>query len=415
MPADYDEWAALGNPDWAWSRILPVFRRLEDDQDAKGDVHGTGGPTPIRRYALADLWPAQRAFLDACCALGFPKVEDHNHPEATGVGSGPWNFRDDGVRVSTAIAYLLPARPRPNLTIRSHCLVDRLLLNGSRVVGVELEDSGVKEQVVGKRITLSAGALGSPAILLRSGIGPPEDLRRLGIEPRVPLAGVGANLIEHAGVGLSWAAPPGVVDETTPLVQIVLRYTAPRSNYANDMQTLLFQSLPQPALRLRTLLMKPCSRGHLRLRDRDPHVQPDIRLNLASEPEDVRRLVEGLRLLSEMIRTPPLSDQAARTITFDDGAALPADDAHLLLAQQDQLEAYVRRAVRHYVHPVGTARMGAAGDPGAVVDEHCRVWGMANLRVVDASVMPTIPRANTNLACIMIGERVAAWMRDEPE
>ena len=415
MPADYDEWAALGNSDWAWAQLLPVFSRLEDDRDVQGDYHGAGGPIPIRRYALAELGPAQRALVDACGELGFPFVHDHNHPASTGVGSGTWNLRSDGVRVSTALAYLLPARHRSNLTIRPHCLVDRVLLDGARAVGLELESARTAERLFGKRITLCGGAIGSPAILLRSGIGPAKDLDGLGIEPLVPLSGVGLNLVEHAGVGLSWEAPPGLVDENTPFIQALLRYTAPNSDQPNDMQVTLSQALPQPALRLRTLLMKPQSRGMLQLRARDPHVQPDIRLNLASHPEDRRRLSEGLRLLSALIRAPQLVALGAHLVTLDDGTGMPTAEMVAMFSREDQRDTYVQRVVRHYVHPVGTTRMGSKGDPEAVVDQHCRVWGIQNLRVVDASVMPTIPRANTNLTCIMIAERVARWMREEAQ
>ncbi len=146
--------------------------------------------------------------------------------------------------------------------------------------------------------------------------------------------------------------------------------------------------------------MKPRSSGVLQLRSRDPHIQPNIRLNLASDPEDVRRLGEGLRLLSRLIRTSQLVDQGAYTIILDDGETLSREDIVARIEQETWLEGYIRRTVSHYVHPVGTARMGLDGDPGAVVDQHCRVRGVTHLRVVDASVMPTIPRANTNLTCI---------------
>ncbi len=235
MPVDYDEWAMLGNPAWSWSQVLPFFTRLEDDREMQGAFHGVGGPTPIRRYARAELGPAQQAFVDACIELGFPEVQDQNHPESTGGGSGAWNLRGESQRVSTAIAYLLAARQRPNLTIRPDCLVDRVLFDGKRAIGVEREQGGSREQLFGRRITLSAGAIGSPAILLRSGIGPEVDLRAMGIEPLVALAGVGANLIEHSGIGLGWAALPGVLDEKSPFTQTLLRYTAPQSDMIPDM------------------------------------------------------------------------------------------------------------------------------------------------------------------------------------
>ncbi len=412
MPADYDEWAALGNSDWNWANVLPVFIRIEDDRDAQDDYHGVGGPIPMRRYAPGELGPVQAAFAEACKELGFPIAHDHNHPEATGIGLGPFNLRNDNVRVSTAIAYLLPARGRPNLSIRSDCLVDRVLFDGNRAIGVELESHDGPERVLGKRVALSAGAIGTPAILLRSGIGPADDLRAIGIAPNIAMDGVGRSLIDHAGVGFSWDAAPGTVDESTPVAQVLLRYTAPGSCLENDMQAYLLQVLsPHPKLLIRALLLKPHSSGTLQLRSRDAKVQPVIQLNLASEAEDARRLGDGLRLLGKFIQTPQLGPHLAHSVILDDGETLPIRTVGELLKQSDWVNAHVQSVVRHYVHPVGSARMGPANDPGAVVDQHGRVHGTAGLRIADASVMPTIPRANTNLTCIMIGERVAGWMR----
>jgi choline dehydrogenase len=408
-PADYDEWAALGNPEWGWERVLPVFRRLEDDPETPAPYHGVGGPIPIRRWRDGELLPTQRAFLAACRALGFPAIADHNAPGASGVGPGPRNVRD-GVRVSTAIAYLLPARGRANLTLRPHCLVDRVLLDGTRAVGLSIECAGAVEQVFGRRITLSGGAVGTPAILLRSGIGPAEDLGRLGIAPVVDLPGVGANLIDHARVAISLATrtdPP----DAPPLWQVLLHCTAPGSAEPNDLQIALFTNPVQPVSTLRAHLMRPRSRGVLRLRDRDPHHQPDIRLNLASDLEDERRLVEGVRLLGALANTPVLAEQQTGRVVLGDGRDASAAEAYAALETTQDIAAYVRRTVGHYVHPVGTARMGPSDDGGAVVDQRCRVRGVDGLRVADASVMPNVPRANTNLTCIMIGERVADWVR----
>jgi choline dehydrogenase len=264
-PADYDGWAARGNPEWGWARVLPAFCRLEDDPEVPAPYHGTGGPIPIRRWRDAELLPTQRAFAAACGAVGFPAVADHNAPGASGVGPGPFNVRD-GVRVSTALAYLLPARGRPNLTIRPRCLVDRVLLDGPRAVGLAVEGAGAggREWVRGRRITLAAGALGTPAILLRSGVGPADDLRRLGIAPVVDLPGVGANLIDHAMVSVrltTRSVPP----EVPPLGQVVAWCTAPGSAEPNDLQLLLMMSGLQPASMLAVGLMRPRSRGALRL------------------------------------------------------------------------------------------------------------------------------------------------------
>ena len=196
VPADYDEWAALGNDAWGWAEVLPHFRRLEDDPEGADELHGRGGPIAIRRWRRDELIPTQRAFYEVCRRLGFEEVADHNHPQATGVGPFPQN-RLDRLRLSTAIAYLLPARHRPNLAIRPHCLVNRVLFADDRAVGVEVHTDGELQPVYGRRITLAAGAIGSPAILLRSGIGPRDALLDLGIEPVADLSGVGAGLVDH--------------------------------------------------------------------------------------------------------------------------------------------------------------------------------------------------------------------------
>jgi choline dehydrogenase len=410
-PADYDEWKAVGNSEWSWETVLPVLIRIEDDPGASGEFHGLGGPVPVRRYTNAELWPFHAASLAACRALGFPLTNDHNHPEATGVGSGQWNIDANRTRISTAIGYLLPARERPNLAIQADCLVDRVVFDGRRAVGVEVVQNDVRQTVSGRRITLSAGAVGSPSILLRSGVGPAEEIKAIGIEPKLSLRGVGRNLVEHAMVRLGWNAVPGPVDESAQCFQVVMRYTAPGSQVVNDMQVVPSQVPAQPLLKLSAALMKPLSRGTLRLHSADAHQQPDIRLNLASDPEDARRLREAVRLLTALVRTPQLAALGSENIVFDNGDAVRASELADLAARDEWADAYVQRSVIHYVHPVGTARMGPVHDPDSVVDQHGRVHGLAGLRVADASIMPTIPRANTHLTCVMIGERVAEWMR----
>ncbi len=418
MPADYDEWRALGNTDWDWARVLPVFRDIEADELGAGDYHGGDGPIPIRRYGSIEHGPAQAAFVAACEALDFSTSPDNNHPDATGVGSGPWNHRLAGnqtIRGSTAIAYLLPARDRESLTILADCLVDRVLFERNQAVGVEVKNATGRERLLGRRITLCGGAFGSPSILLRSGVGPADDLVALDVEPRISLDGVGRNLTDHAFSSVSWETPPGVIDEDSPLIQVLLRYTARGSSQDNDMQVIPFQYLPQPAFQLGTMLMKPHSRGTLQLRSKDPEVQPNLRFNLASEREDIRRLVEGLKLLSKLVQTPDLIAIGSDRVSIWDGSTLPATKFAKLVDQDAWAQEYVLRSVRHYVHAVGTARMGPANDPGAVVDQHGRVHGAVGLRVADASIMPTIPRANTSLTCIMIGERIATWMREQDD
>ena len=417
VPADYDEWAALGNDDWSWASVLPHFRRLEDDPDGDDTVHGRGGPIAICRWRPDQLIPTQRAFLDVCRRLGFPDVADHNHPEATGVGMFPQNRRDR-LRLSTAIAYLLPARERANLVVRPRCLVDRVVFEHDRAVGVEVALNGARERIHGRRVTLAAGAIGSPAILLRSGIGPKEGLLDLGFEPVVESPGVGANLIDHPVTRVLLVPRPGSCELESPLAQVVLRYTAPGSREFNDMQQVIFShvdvagiggekavaTIGTPlAIGLPVALERPLARGRVSLASPDPGVAPLIELNYAADPEDLRRLVEGVRLAWLIAHQPEITSHA-------DHVAVLTEET---IGSDEALAAYVRATVATQFHPCGTAKMGPLDDATAVVDQHCRVRGVRDLRVVDASIMPTIPRANINLTCIMIGEHVADWMRDE--
>ena len=411
VPADYDEWATLGNDAWSWAEVLPYFRRLEDDREGSEELHGRGGPVAIGRWRREELIPIQRAFFEVSRRLGFDEVADHNHPQATGVGPFPQNRRGR-LRLSTAMAYLLPARQRHNLTIRAHCLVDRVVVGHDRALGLEFDASGERETAYARRITIAAGAIGTPAILWRSGMGPKEAVLELGIEPVVDLPGVGANLIDHPVTRVLLVPKSGSCDLETPLAQVVLRYTARGSNEFNDMQQVVFSHVDLArmgggqavkavgallAIGLPVALERPLSRGRLSLASRDPHAHPLVELNYTADPEDLRRLVEGVRL----------AWQFAHHV---ERVALLTDET---MNSEAALRRYVRATVATQFHPCGTARMGPGDDPMAVIDQYCRVRAIPNLRVADASIMPTIPRANINLTCIMIGEHVADWMRHE--
>ena len=412
VPADYDEWASLGNPDWTWASVLPYFRKLEDDRDEAGPFHGRGGPIPVRRWKPAELLPLQSAYLEAGQALGFARVVDHNHLESTGIGPWPMNQRD-GMRISTATAYLLPARDRSNLNIRADTLVNRVIVERGRAVGVEIAGG---EIVRGDRITLSAGAIASPAILLRSGIGPRADLEALGIAPVLDAPGVGANLIDHPVATVGMVPVPGVCEKSQPVVQVGVRYTAPGSTVWNDMQLYMLSQVDLteiPAMMalagapmvfaVAATLQRPLSRGRLSLTSPDPRVQPRIDLNYLDHPEDMRRMVEGVRLAWRMARWPAIVRHAERVVILTEE----------MIADDEVVRGYLQMSVNTIYHPVSTARMGPDGDAGAVVDQRGRVRGLEGLSVVDASIMPNIPRANTNLTCIMMGERVADWQRDQ--
>jgi choline dehydrogenase len=426
VPADFDEWAALGNDEWSFANVLPFYRKLEHDVDFGGDVHGKGGPIWIERSKPSIWHPTVSAFYDSCRVMGFAESRDFNDPESTGVGPSARNVRE-GIRISTAIGYLAPARNRLNLTIRGGCLAKRVVTDNGRAVGVEVEVGGETQQVYGKRITLSAGAVASPAILMRSGIGPRSELERHGIRVVVDAPGVGANLIDHPRVPIVANLRREAVlrsdgtEHTHP--SAVLRYTGSGSKEFNDMQLWLqtlvdwtmMSGLPvepstPPKLLAFPTLQRPHSRGRLTLRNTSPDEQPSIELNYLADPEDMRRMMDGMRLAWRILHQPPVAAGWQEPIVAQETGQV-LDQA--TVASDSALMDFIRNNCTTLFHPVGTLKMGPAHDPMAVVDQYCRVRGVEGLRVVDASVMPNIVRANPNLTCIMIGERVADWMRAE--
>ncbi|MEV6741329.1 GMC family oxidoreductase N-terminal domain-containing protein [Streptomyces sp. NPDC051104] len=416
VPGDYDEWAQAGNPSWSWQEVLPYFRRLEDDLDFGGEYHGQGGPYPIRRWRPEELVPGQVAFVEACLEAGFPEAKDHNHPEATGVGPIPSNRRDGLPRVTTAMAYLTPARERPNLDIRPHTVVDRIVFEGARAVGVTASVAGgTYETISARRVILAAGAVASPTILMRSGIGPAADLRRLGIDSRADLPGVGANLVDHQRTGAFLVPRPDACDPSGPFLQQILRTTAPGSDETNDLQYYMvnhFDLTHFPELQMlsgTTMIMgvmvvsqRPRSRGTLVLASTDPLAPPRIELNfLADDGRELDLLVEGVRTSWRLANHPGIRGLAQGSVILREA----------VIENDDMIRQYVRTSVDSAYHPVGTVRMGPQEDPSAVVDERCAVHGLESLYVCDASVMPNTVRANTNLTSIMIGERTADWLR----
>jgi choline dehydrogenase len=413
-PADFAEWAELGNPEWAWDSVLPYFQRLESERDAPGPLHGTDGPLPICRYREADLILIQRAFHEACRSLRFADVFDHNDLRGSGVGPWPMN-RDGTTRISTSLGYLTAARDRSNLTVQPNSPVGRVLLDQGRAVGVELAGDRSGEQIPGRRIVLAAGAIASPAILLRSGIGPAADLQALGIEVHCNLPGIGTELRDHPAVPIRLVPKPGqCVPGRDPRFQMMARFTAPESTEADDMQVVLVSHLdltPFPALLeqagvpvvalINVALMRPRGHGRLSLASTDPDVQPRIELNFCADREDLRRLVAGTRLAWQIATSAPIVQETERIVGLTED----------IVRSDELLAAYVLDNVGTYCHALGTARMGPDGDSGAVVDQYCRLRGIDNLWVVDASVIPRIPRVTISLTAIMIAERVADWLR----
>jgi choline dehydrogenase len=414
-PNNFAEWAALGNPEWAWEKVLPYYKRLEDDLDFDNEFHGKGGPIPVRRWKSDELTPVQHAFHEACVKLGFPEVADHNHPDASGVGPIPSNRRDTKVRWSTAMGYLSDARDRENLVIRSGVRVNRVLFSSGQARAVEVtKPEGGTEEISARHIVLAAGAVNSPAILLRSGIGPAGDLRRLGIDLLLDREGVGTSLSDHPRTGVFMVPKPGTFDAGDAFLQSMARVTAPGSTEFNDLQyyminhfdLTLFPELQMLAAAkvifgVMVVHQRPESRGRLVLTSADPSAPPDIDLNFLATERDIQVLVDAVRTCWQLMQTPAIQDQGSRFIVLGDE----------MVEDDELLGHYVRLSLDSGYHPVGTARMGTASDPGAVVDERLRVHGVDNLYVCDASVMPSIVNCNTNLTSIMIGEKLADWLR----
>lgn len=416
IPADFDEWAQAGNPEWSWEEVLPFYRKMEDDLDFGGEFHGKGGPIPIRRFPIQEMTPVQRHFLQACLDHGFPWVDDQNHPEATGVGPMPSNRHDATTRVSTSMGYLPAARGRDNLTIIPAALVHRVLISEGRAYGVELSHDGTSaRELTARRVILAAGTIGTPTVLLRSGIGPAEDLRRLGLPVESDLPGVGAGLNDHPRTGVFMTPKPGAENFGEPVGQTVLRTTANGSDEPNDMHyymvngfdlTQQFPDLRQVAggdriFGVMVVDQRPHSRGRVSLASADPRVSPQIDLNYLSDERDYRTFADGLRTAWELANFPAIRALGEEFVLIDE-ATLDSDEA---------LREYARQTADSTYHPVGTAKMGTSSDPDAVVDQYGAVHGVDGLHVADASIMPSHVRANTNLTSIMIGERAADLLR----
>ena len=391
-PGDYDEWARLGNDGWSFADVSPFFRWLEHDMDFGGAFHGRDGPLPIRRYGPDELVPEQRAFLEACALLGFSRIDDHNAPGSEGAGRLPVNAVD-GVRQSTALTYLANARARPNLTVRSGVHIDCVTFEGGRASGIRTAGDG--ELIAARHVILSAGAYNSPAILLRSGIGAAADLRTLGIAVIADRAGVGRNLIDHPRSRVRFAATRHASDVAG--CQTVLTCRSPNAT-DYDLHIFPWSVSPDGVFVLNAALMKPKSTGRVRLRSRDPLAAPSIDCGFFTDSADLPRMIHAVRTARRLAETPPLA-QIVITEIFPGPRVADSDAA---------LGAAVCEDVRTYFHPVGTCRMGSDTDADAVVDARGSVHGVEGLSVIDASIMPTIPAANTNLPTIMIAERCAA-------
>ncbi len=407
LPEDFDAWATAGNDRWSYLNVLPCFRRLEADADLSDDFHGTDGPIPLRRHPRESWLPLQAAFYQACVDLGFPEDPDMNHPEAAGVGAFTLN-NPGGVRMSTALTYLNSCRHRLNLTIRAGVRVRRVLFEGNRAVAVAVESDGEVFVVEGKEIILSGGAIASPQLLMLSGVGPAQPLRDLGIEPRHELPGVGQNMKNHPSVSLRFRLLEGNRPAAdAPRNQVGLRFTAAGSEYRNDIQVQPTTSYPEssdaPDIRIGCRLELPLSRGELTLTSTDIAIQPKLDYRFLTDPQDRARLRAAVRRCADIFRHSAFDGLLGERIA-------PRDEE---LSDDSALDAWLEQNAGIAGHTSVTCKMGPAADPMAVVDQYCRVHGLQGLRVIDASIMPEITRANTNATTIMIAERAVELINAE--
>lgn len=429
-PRDYDDWAAQGNPGWAWSDVLPFFKRAEHNERGADDFHGSGGPLNVMDLRCPNRHSPD--FVEAGVQAGYAHNPDFNGPEQEGVGLYQVTHKN-GERYSAAKAYLTPHRARPNLHVLTGAHATRILLEGQRAVGLEFVQDGQKRELRAKReVLLSAGALLSPQLLMLSGIGPADQLREHGITLRHQLPGVGRNLQDHVDVVLVYDAPQltdlfglsfkGALN----MVRGIFEWRRQRSgmlttNFAEAGGFIRSQaSEPIPDLQLHFVvgklvnhgrttttghgyschvcLLRPKSRGSVRLASADPLAAPLIDPAFLAERDDMDRLIRGFKLMRSILSQPALARFGARE--------LPASaQAH----SDAQIEDFIRNHADTIYHPVGSCRMGPG--PTDVVDAQLRVHGLRGLRVVDASVMPGLVGGNTNAPVIMMAEKAAALIR----
>lgn len=455
LPEDYDDWETAGASGWGWSSVLPYFKWLETDCDVADDQHGSSGPVSIRRLGTAEWPPFCRAVGRALTARGYPAVDDLNGDFRDGYASLPLS-RTVSQRVSSASAFLdEPTRRRPNLTIRCDTTVLGLRFENRRCVGVTADERGTSRTFGARHVVVAAGAIHSPALLLRSGIGPGDELRRLGIRVVADLRGVGANLQNHPVVYLATHLKRQArqLPLLRPHFASALRFSSSEDpTLRGDMLMLVmnkssWRGLGAAVAGLGVGLYRPFSRGSIRLRSADPRVYPEISFGLLTDTRDRERMIGGLRLALEVMQddeVKPLRHEVfaagySRIVRRLNGPGrlnnvtslfLGAllDGPHTLrrsmirygVGAQETNEATMmtdawlrqtvgRRAFGMY-HAAGSCRMGGSDDPLAVVDASGCVHGVPGLSVVDASIMPTLVRANTNLPVLMIAAKVADAM-----
>ena len=398
---DHDRWAREhGLTGWSWDDTLTAFRRMERTSAGAEELHGRTGPFPIHQLGSEETSDMQAAFVEAAVRAGYPRVTDFNGREPHGAGPYPMNTRM-GNRLNTGMTYLdAETRARPNLTIRGRAEVDSVILDGTRATGVRLIGG---EEIRAAEVILSGGAYGSPAILMRSGIGPADDLRRLGISVAADLP-VGERLQDHPFYFTVWAARKDKLGLGLPPVGAILwgrsRQAGPEDldlhvtavHYGDP------KSSPTGAIFMLAIAnTRPASIGSFKLRSRDPRVAPIIDLAFLREKRDRDGLIDGVEIVRALASTAPLS-------RFVQGEMAPGPAADT----RAKIGASLAGSLDTYHHPTSTVPMGGDRDSHAVVDDHGRIRGIRNLRVIDASIFPDVPSVATNVTTIMAAEHIVA-------
>jgi len=432
--ADYDQWRQLGNEGWDYQSVLPYFRKAEDNERGEDEYHGVGGPLRVSNQPYE--WEISKALLEACQQAGIPFNPDFNGAQQEGCGYYQTTTKARR-RWSTAAAYLTDAKKRPNLTIQTNAHATRIVFKGGRAHGVEFSVNGRPQTAyAGREVIVSGGAYGSPQLLQLSGIGPAQHLQDMGIEVVRSMPGVGSNLQDHFNTYCTYRISRNLslnslsysfIDRMKAGLQYVLFKSGPMSGngmYVGalvrtdkrlerpDMQFNISNwsvlernasgiiSHPFPGISISPVHLAPNGRGSVRLKTADPLAAPEIRFNFLRTESDMRTMVTGVRIARSIVR-----QHAMQHLLVEETS--PSVSCH----SDDEIAEYIRQTGVSNLHPVGSCGMGHG--PMSVVDPHLNVHGIAGLRVVDASVMPTIPAGNTNAPTIMIAEKAADMIKQD--